>query len=300
MRRSSLTIPLLVLLAVLTLALPAAARKPIAIGIANPDANGLTALDNHIGLVGQTPRLWALWSDWGSRGGLKDCVAGQGNCAFPTDRVVALQQRGVTPVVWWQPTNPANPLQGFYERYDRTLNGFHDAYITQWARDAKAAGEATGKPIILRYAHEATGYWFPWSIGRFDNTKENYKAAWSYVWNIFRARGRTALRALHPGPPSSPTSGPTRGTSTSSSWASRSSTSVRTVRGGARRARPLIRQARRGNGQVHQAAHHHRRVGHGIPGWRQGPVAQEGLQELVREAPLHPRDHVPRHGRAEP
>ena len=189
MRRSTLTILLLVLLAVLTLALPAAARKPIAIGIADPDANGLTALDNHIGLVGQTPRLWALWSDWGSRGGLKDCVPGQGDCAFPTDRVIALQQRGITPVVWWQPTNPANPLQGLYERYKRTLNGFHDAYITEWARAAKAAGEATGKPIILRYAHEATGYWFPWSVGRFDNTKENYKAAWRYVWKIFKREG---------------------------------------------------------------------------------------------------------------
>ena len=116
-------------------------------------------------------------------------MPGQGNCAFPTDRVIELQSRGVTPVIWWQPTNAANPLQGYYERYDRTLHGFHDAYITQWARDAKAAGQATGKPIILRYAHEATGYWFPWSVGRFDNTKENYKAAWRYVWKIFEREG---------------------------------------------------------------------------------------------------------------
>ena len=112
MRRSTLTILLLVLLAVLTLALPAAARKPIAIGIANPGGSGLSALDEHVSLVGQTPRLWALWSDWGSRGGLKDCVPGQGNCAFPTDRVVALQQRGITPVVWWQPTNAGQPPAG--------------------------------------------------------------------------------------------------------------------------------------------------------------------------------------------
>jgi hypothetical protein len=187
-RRTSL-IPLFALLAVLTLSAPAAARDPIAIGIANPDANGLTALDDHINLIGQTPRLWALWSDWGSRGGAKDCIPGQGSCAFPTEKVIELQNRGVTPVLWWQPTNPANPLQGYYERYQRTINGFHDPYITQWALDARAAGEATGKPIVLRYAHEATGYWFPWSIGRFDNTKENYKAAWKHVWTIFKREG---------------------------------------------------------------------------------------------------------------
>ena len=134
MRRSTLTILLLVLLAVLTLALPAAARKPIAIGIANPDANGLTALDNHIGLVGQTPRLWALWSDWGSRGGLKDCVPGQGNCAFPTDRVVALQQRGITPVALvaaHQPGQPAaGPLRALRPDTERLPRRLHHAVGT--------------------------------------------------------------------------------------------------------------------------------------------------------------------------
>ena len=118
------------------------------------------------------------------------CVPGQGSCAFPTDMVMQLHARGITPVIWWQPIGvTADGGNGLYERYKRTLNGFHDAYITEWARAARAAGEASGKPILLRYAHEATGYWFPWSIGRFDNTKENYKAAWAYVWNIFKREG---------------------------------------------------------------------------------------------------------------
>jgi hypothetical protein len=192
MRRSFLIIALLVALSVLATTMPAAARRPIVIGIADPAGRDLSTLDTHISQVGPQPRLWALWSDWGGRGGAATCLPGQGTCAFPTDQVLALQARGITPVIWWQPTDPANPLQGTYERYKRTLNGTHDAYITEFARAAKAAGQATGKRILLRYAHEATGYWFPWSVGRFDNTKENYKAAWRYVWKKFRQVG--ALR----------------------------------------------------------------------------------------------------------
>ena len=293
MRRSFLTIPLLVLLAVLMLALPAAARKPIAIGIANPDANGLTALDNHIGLVGQTPRLWALWSDWGSRGGSRTACLARATARSPRtgsshcSSAASPRSSGGSP-----PTQPTR-LQGFYERYERTLNGFHDAYITQWARDAKAAGQATGKPIILRYAHEATGYWFPWSVGRFDNTKENYKAAWRYVWKIFEREGalpyvRFMWSTVFP-----------------YKWAYPGDKYVKFVgitvlNFGADRSwrtpGPLIDKRVVASSQVHQAAHHHRRVGHGIPRWRQGQVAQAGLQGFVREAPLHLGDHVPRHG----
>ena len=191
MRRSLVLVPLFMAMAMLATAVPAAARNPIAIGIANPDGSGsLSALETHIAQnAGMQPRLWALWSDWGSRGGSQTCQPGLGNCAFPTDSVLQLQSRGITPVIWWQPINPANPLQGYYERYERTLNGFHDAYLIEWARAAKAAGEATGKPVMIRYAHEATGYWFPWSIGRFDNTKESYKAAWAYIWKIFKREG---------------------------------------------------------------------------------------------------------------
>jgi hypothetical protein len=189
--RRQLIVLSMVLLTVLAAAGPAAARRPIAIGIADPMGWEMSTLDTHIERVGGIqPGLWALWSDWGNRGGSPVCVPGQGNCAFPTDMVMALHARGITPVIWWQPIGVTmDGGNGLYERYKRTLNGFHDAYITEWARAARAAGEASGRPILLRYAHEATGYWFPWSIGRFDNTKENYKAAWAYVWKIFKREG---------------------------------------------------------------------------------------------------------------
>ena len=181
----------------------------------------ISTLETHIAQnAGTSPRLWALWSDWGGRGGSQTCQPGQGTCAFPADTVRRLQELGVTPVIWWQPTDPANPAQGLYERYERTLAGKHDAYLVEWARAARAAGEATGKPILLRYAHEATGYWFPWSVGRFDNTKENYKSAWRYVWRASSSGRERCPGSVSCGARSSPISGRTRGTSTSSSSAS--------------------------------------------------------------------------------
>jgi hypothetical protein len=188
-RRHLLIIASLVALSVLASAAPAAARRPIAIGIADPAGRDLATLETHIAQVGPRPSLWALWVDWGNRGGSDTCQPGLGTCAFPSEAVQRLHELGITPVIWWQPTDPTNPAQGRYERYRRTLNGAHDEYLVEWARAARAAGEATGKPILLRYAHEATGYWFPWSVGRFDNSKENFKAAWRYVWRVFKREG---------------------------------------------------------------------------------------------------------------
>ena len=190
MRRSSLVIASLVALLVLAVAMPAAARRPIAIGIADPAGGDLAALDAHIAQVGHHAAALGALERLGRSRRIADLPAGPGHLRLSDGhghgaagtghhpgRLVAAHRSG------------QSARQGVYERYKRTLNGVHDAYLTEWARAARAAGEASGKPILLRYAHEATGYWFPWSVGRFDNTKENYKAAWRYVWKIFKREG---------------------------------------------------------------------------------------------------------------
>jgi len=179
---------LFIVTAVLAAAAPVAARGPVALGISDPRGGNMDVLDAHIAAIGQTPALWSLWSNWGSRGGFDACRVGF-NCRFPTARVEALHDRGIVPVIWWQPTDPARPTSGVYPRYKRIINGIHDAYIRQWAREAKAAGERSGLPIVVRFAHEATGQWFPWAIGRFDNTRENYKKAWRHIVKIFKSEG---------------------------------------------------------------------------------------------------------------
>jgi len=190
LRRSLLLLPLLLAFLIVAIAAPTAARSRIALGASDPNGWNPAVLDAHIAKVGVKPALWSLWSNWGSRAGQANCVYGTGNCAFPTDMVVHLHNLGIDPVIWWQPHDPGNRTSGTYHRYARILSGQHDAYIRQWAKAAKRAGKLhPGRRIIIRFAHEQTGTWFPWGIGKFDNTKKNFKAAWRYVWREFKKVG---------------------------------------------------------------------------------------------------------------
>ena len=182
-------------LALLALAAPVAARDRMALGIANPEGGGPALADvqnavyAHKAQIGKFPKMWSLWSKWGDRGGSANCVTGKGSCKFPKEAVIWLQSKGITPVVWWVPVDPTNWEAGKYERYKRVTWGKHDAYIKQWARDLRDATAVSGKPAVVRYAHESLGTWFPWSVFNFDNTKRAYIKAWRYIWYKFRSVG---------------------------------------------------------------------------------------------------------------
>ena len=187
----SLLIPILIVMALLVAAVPVAARDRITIGISDPRGSDLAVLQEHIDMMGgQRPGLWGLWSNWGSRGSRAGCHRDQGNCAFPLDVAKALLKKRITPVIWWQPLDPAHPASPKYTSYKRIAVGKHDAYIRQWARDLKSAARANGgRKVVVRFAHEATGHWFPWSIGNNGNTVRNYKKAWRHIDKIFRQEG---------------------------------------------------------------------------------------------------------------
>ena len=80
--------------------------------------------------------------------------------------------------------------------YAKIIAGDFDTYIHRWAR----AAAAYGKPLILRFAHEMDGSWFPWSIGRFDgDSRKQFVNAWRHIWNIFKGpkgEGATNVRFL--------------------------------------------------------------------------------------------------------
>lgn len=175
-------------LAVLTAALmagaaaPAAAAEParkIALGVSAKEGlsptsgDDLAAVDAFANSVGRAPAIWSIWSDWGGANG-----------PFPSTTMLnGLRDRGVAPMIMWQPTGPGYE-DGRY-KLAKINKGNHDAYITEWARDAKAWG---GK-ILLRFAHEMNGYWFPWGIDQFNNTPEKFRQAWIHIWNIFDSVG---------------------------------------------------------------------------------------------------------------
>ena len=188
--------PLLVLVMVLTLMLVAtgsvAARSKVSLGIASPDSTNPAMVDQVTNLTGSRPALWALWSDWGDLGGQARCVTGIGSCGFPIAAARELRNRRITPFIWWQPTDPANPTAGKYERYQNIISGKHDKYIKAWAKAAKRFG----KPVIVRFAHEMNGSWFPWALTKFDNNPAKFKKAWKRIVKKFRAVGANNVRFL--------------------------------------------------------------------------------------------------------
>ena len=191
MHRKLSFVSILVIAAMLFTATPAAARSKIAIGISDPRGSNLAVLDEHVELMGgRKPGLWALWSDWGSRGGRAACSSDRGTCAFPMAAAKELLSQGITPVIWWQPVDPRRPSKPKFTRYKNITQGRHNAYIKRWARDLKQASRANGgRPIVVRFAHEATGKWFPWSISRTFNSMATYKAAWRHIDKLFRKVG---------------------------------------------------------------------------------------------------------------
>ena len=153
--------------------------RQVALGISMLPDRDLATLDAFTGSIGRAPAIWTLWSSWGD-----------GSGQFP-DRALleGLEQRGVMPMINWQPVDPADPLSSRF-RYRAIANGTHDPYLRAFARAAREWG---GR-FLLRFAFEMNGPWFPWSIERSGNTSRAFVAAWRHVVDIFRDEGATNAR----------------------------------------------------------------------------------------------------------
>ncbi len=106
--------------------------------------------------------------------------------AFQAEEYDKVRARGSIPMVSWGSWHlgrgvdqPDFQLRDVYE-------GRHDAYIRQWATEAKAWGH----PFFLRFDHEMNGWWqFPWSEQRNGNQPGDYVKAWRHVHDIFTQVG---------------------------------------------------------------------------------------------------------------
>ncbi|MFN8619343.1 MAG: glycosyl hydrolase [Chloroflexota bacterium] len=172
----------LVVLASLSSAVVADAQTPrqLAMGVAMMPFDDLSLLDSFTATTDRRPATWSVWSAWGS-------VTRE----YPTGLVNALHARGVTPVIVWEPSVPDNQLDNHYS-YRRIARGDFDKYIRRWA----AAAAAAGGPVVLRWAHEANGTWFPWSYNRFDNTPARFVQAWRHIWRIFQNAGARNVKFM--------------------------------------------------------------------------------------------------------
>lgn len=159
------------------------ARK-LTLGVSMLDDANVATYDAFTAATGRAPAIWSIWSDWGG-----------GSASFPsTTLLTRLKLRGSVPMIIWQPVDPSVQDPATYA-YARIIAGEYDAYITEWATAAKA----WGRRVLIRFAHEMDGTWFPWSFNKADNTPAGFVAAWRHIWNIFRGPsgvGATNVRFL--------------------------------------------------------------------------------------------------------
>lgn len=130
---------------------------------------------------------------------------------FPARDASRVVRAGAVPELTWEPWDPARGVDQPAYALDRIARGEHDAYVRRWARQVRA----WGRPIIIRFAHEMNGDWYPWAEGVNGNEAGDHAAAWRHVVGVFRRAkvrnvtwswsanvpypGSTPIRSLYPG-----------------------------------------------------------------------------------------------------
>jgi glycosyl hydrolase family 26 len=107
---------------------------------------------------------------------------------FRPDAVSMCYSQHALPLLSWEPwagvkngqSQPAFALR-------RITSGAYDAYITRFARGIRDQRW----PVVLRFAHEMNGNWYPWSESRSGNRPGDYVQAWRHVHDIFTRVGVT-------------------------------------------------------------------------------------------------------------
>ncbi len=137
-------------------------------------------------LVGKHQAIVASSSYWGEQN-------------FPDANLRLIARHGSIPLVYWSPWDRPYEEGHGPDRYSLTsiINGDHDAYIDMWADQARALKW----PIMVSFANEMNGSWFPWSglhyggggkIAETDPPKflgpETFKSAWRHIVDRVRAR----------------------------------------------------------------------------------------------------------------
>lgn len=182
---------------------PARHAKPapaLVFGVAMPGVpDDLTGLATVTTELGQAPGS-VVWYDAWSR-----------NADFPTDGARRIAATGAVPEITWEPWDPALGTDQPAYALDRITAGDFDGYLTRWARQIRAYRQ----PVVVRFAHEMNGNWYPWSEQVNGNGPGDSVAAWRHVVQIFTANhagnviwkwspnvpyeGSTDLASLYPG-----------------------------------------------------------------------------------------------------
>ena len=175
----------LVLLTVLTL-LPAAARADadVRFGTWSPGEpywGSVAGVDTLQARTGRPVEIVNWYQNWGG---------GSWIASVQPHLVRAVTDSGRTPLLTWEPWDPAAGVDQPAYRLARIADGTHDAYMASFARGLRDLGTT----VYLRPMHEMNGTWYPWGAGVNANTPADYVAAWRRMHAVFAAQGATNVR----------------------------------------------------------------------------------------------------------
>jgi hypothetical protein len=109
---------------------------------------------------------------------------------FPVAQARRARQLGGRLLVTWEPWSGNVGANNW--SCARVAAGSQDGYIRRYARAVRSAGV----PVMLRFAHEMNGDWYPWGTAyeagyrrHNGNSPQNYVAMWRRVVSIFRQEG---------------------------------------------------------------------------------------------------------------
>lgn len=157
---------------------PPARIRPLQTGVCLPEGpQDREAVRAYNAMTGSPAQWMLLFCDWALE-------------SPPLGALDAALEHGAVPILTWEPWHapPADgSLAGVAEqpRFSlvRIAAGDHDDHIRAWAQELGA----WGRDVVLRFAHEMNGDWYPWGAGVQGNTPEDYVRAWHHVRDIFRS-----------------------------------------------------------------------------------------------------------------
>lgn len=157
-------------------AAPAAAppKPTVALGAYLPEVGTHPdRIDAYGHLVGRSPVIVSDYRQWDS-------------IPFEAAELNAIWSRGAVPMIAWEPfsySGKSFPLR-------QIQRGRFDRYIRESARAARDWGH----PILVRFAHEMNGDWYPWARGVEGNNSYRFRAVWRRVVRLFREQGATNVQ----------------------------------------------------------------------------------------------------------
>jgi hypothetical protein len=131
-------------------------------------------VDTYQPIAGHQVSTALIFKSWGN------------NPSFERLDFVNLNKRKIMPILSWEPwDNSAHPTRQPDYSLGTIIRGEHDTYLQNWAREIARLEF----PIIVRFAHEMNGGWYPWSEQRNGNSKGEFARAWRHIHDIFEKEG---------------------------------------------------------------------------------------------------------------